>query len=306
MASPGLDSQQITSHRKTRLSEFEGEKDFSQVKKEAVRYLEILGFPGKAESFANCSEDFAVFHCHDCGNDFSAPITCGLRVCPSCRSRIRGRFVEELTDHIKGVKNSRHMVLTFPNLPPDATVKQIKEKVRELKDNFGSLRRRSYFDERVKGTIYGIEVKQVGNGYNIHLHCFLALEDWVKHPSQFDYNKIAEMWCEYFPDAEPSAQEFRQHRSNRTALTEVVSYATKGAYFESGEAMAKWVVATSGSRLIGRTGCFYDIELFREKKYLECPYCGSREVDYLGKWSELVRTSVASKPPPTINEIEGG
>lgn len=113
------------------------------------------------------------------------------------------------------------------------------------------------------------------------------------------------MWLDYFPDAERSAQEFREHKGSKTALVEVVSYATKGAYFETGLNMAKWVVATNISRLIGRTGCFFNLPCFREKKYVECPYCGSKKVRYVGRWSEVSTYSVVGEPPPTVNEVKG-
>lgn len=301
----GLDSQQTSSHSSsTKLNEFEEKKDWSAVKSECIRYLRSWGFGKKAKSFEQCSKDYAVFECQECKNEFSAPITCGLRICPHCRSRIRGRLVEKLEDHVKDVKNHRHMVLTIPNLPKGSSIETIEEKIAELKENFGKFRRRKYFSDRVKGCIYGIEVKQVGNGYNLHLHVFLALEDWVKHPSQFKYKKIAGLWVDYFPNASKEAQEFRKHRDNKNALVEVVSYATKGAYFEDGKKMARWVVSTIGLKLVGRTGCFFDISIKRDKKYIECPYCKSKEVRYVGKWSELKNQDTSSVPPPTISQIE--
>jgi DNA-directed RNA polymerase subunit RPC12/RpoP len=286
------------------LDDYEENRTFDQIRSVAVRYLKAWNFDVVAEKLEECSEDYAVFECNDCGQKFSAPITCGLRVCPSCRSRLRADFVEELKPLIKGVSNHRHLVLSVPNLPKDATVSDLKRKIREIKKKFGKLRRRKYFDERVNGTIYGLEVKQTGNGFNIHLHVFMALKPEYE---RINYEKVVNMWTDdYFPEAHPSAQEFRQHRNTKTALVEVVSYATKGAYFLSGKAMAKWVVATKGSRLVGRTGIFHGASTFTEKEYMECPFCGSKDVDYLGKWSEMVRFSVKSDPPPTINEIKGG
>lgn len=306
--SSGLDSQRITSHRDTsfdrKLEKFgqNFEKSWSEVQNEFVRYMRILREDATAKKFENCGEDFAVFECQNCNEEFSAPITCDLRICPSCRNRLRSEFIDELSSLVGEVENHRHAVFSIPNLPFDISVSDLQDKVRELKEKFGQLRRRKYFDERVQGTIYGVEVKQGENGFNLHLHVFIAL----KSDTLIDYRKVADMWCEYFPDANPSAQEFRKHRGSNTALVEVVSYATKGAYFESGEAMAKWCVATKGSRLIGRTGLFFDACLSREKEYVECPFCGSREVQYIGKWSELQVIDVCSEPPPTVNEIKGG
>lgn len=118
------------------------------------------------------SHEYIDIACGCCHKIIPVPVYCGKRFCPVCsvirQSRVRARLnwlVEQI--HPVSPYGFSHLTLTVSNQS------DLKSMVRHLLDSFRRLRQRSFWQHRVIGGGYVIEVTGCPGDWHAHLHIVL-------------------------------------------------------------------------------------------------------------------------------------
>lgn len=163
-------------------------------------HLRKLGYPEKSiESMMRCqklSSGGYVVCCDGCDRkDFGImKHWCCLRTCPYCAKRRQRNLWKKYIDYLKELHKDRKMFLYFLTISPK-NYKNLKFGLEDIGKNFSKFRRLKYIKERIKGSLYVIEVKQTWKGQKIYdkkgKFLYISKEDsWNIHVHAIVYGRF--------------------------------------------------------------------------------------------------------------------
>lgn len=115
-----------------------------------------------------CSDKVVCLVCSHCGYLYYANIGCGHRSCPFCNRKWAFKLVTRYSPAVALMQSPKLVTLTLRTTP-----KRLRAEVIRIRKAWRNLIRRKPFDVSFRGGIYRIECKNIGNGWNIHLHCLV-------------------------------------------------------------------------------------------------------------------------------------
>ena len=241
----------------------------------------------KASRFSECGKTHRAFVCANCGKPHKYDFRCKLSLCPECGEK-RVRYIlmqvdkSEYFDHLFNDSkiHLRFVTLTFKNI--DSLYRGF------YKDGFIAFRklRRILTDKGLMlGGIYAFETKNIGNGWNHHIHYCYDGEFLNK-------TKLKNLWKEltgsYIVDIE-------KVKTGAGAFREVLKYVLKpmnltGSEFAHGldrriaiNNYIQYLTLTSGIRMFNTWGSFRrEIKVGSPKGSFLCDYCGYNALKTLG------------------------
>lgn len=116
---------------------------------------------------------FKSFGCTSCGYAFRAPVSCGNRFCDVCHSPRTRNIRAKLTALVNGVqlqKGERFRLFTFSI----TNSKDLKDQSRVLLKSFRKLRQRQYWQSKVSGGAFVLEVKGSPGNWHMHIHAVVS------------------------------------------------------------------------------------------------------------------------------------
>lgn len=130
-------------------------------------------------SFLNCGKKSGIKiiqHCEYCGSNHLINLThhCNLRICPNCSKRRQRKFLRRYTPvfkNLNSLRNSKESVyfLTISPLNYDT----LEEGIKDISINWKKFLKSKYIKDRIKGGLWVLEIKNIGNGWNIHIHALI-------------------------------------------------------------------------------------------------------------------------------------
>lgn len=205
-----------------------------------------------------CSDKVVALVCGHCGYVYYAKIGCGKRSCPVCNRKWAFKLVGRYAKVVSKMVNPKLITLTLRNCP-----KHLRAEVLRIRKCWRKLIRRKPFVFSFRGGIYRIECKNIGHGWNVHLHC---LVDSV-YVSQ---KQISDAWYDITKDS--FIVDIRKVNSV-FGVGYVLKDMGKVDRLISPEYRAEYDSAMRGLHLVDTFGYLYGsaVPLFH---YL-CPDCGS-------------------------------
>lgn len=238
-----------------------------------------------------------TYECSDCGNKGTVKQRCHLPICPDCiQDRIQ-RLLSKYWREVEQFVNPKLFTLTVKNvkyMTPDS--------VRFIIRSFHKLRRLKVF-RKVTGGVYGVDITNKGNGWNIHIH---AVMDSPYIPQK----KLKANWKRITKTS--FVVDIRKVKSGISGLYEVLEYIgniKQGKLnlpkIKKDRDLITYALITSGVRMVGSFGKLYGLK-FTYKT--QCSECGSENLKY-----KLVRVMLEVKnieryklPPPYSDFLVSG
>lgn len=115
-----------------------------------------------------CSDKVVALVCSHCGYVYYAKLGCGHRSCPVCNRKWAFKLTKRYAKAVANMQNPKLVTLTLRNVP-----KRLRAEVIRIRKCWRKLIRREPFVFSFRGGIYRIECKNIGNGWNVHLHCLV-------------------------------------------------------------------------------------------------------------------------------------
>lgn len=238
---------------------------------ELVESLKEEGLYEEAVKIEFCGQRYSGFICGaGCLEGKATPITCGLRICPTCSARSSKDKSKIVAQIFKSMTWPMMITLTIPS------VKVLtKEVLDNLRKAFTKLRHRKEFSDQVTGGYYSIEITHTQAGWHPHIH-FLADCQW------FDVFRLSSLWQEC-----GGGKIVDVRRADKNSVKEVAKYHCKSLQLIGQGLLRQLLEAIKGKRLSGTVGQFYgeDTRLKKElfpKTPMKCPCCDA-EMEYVGK-----------------------
>lgn len=167
-------------------------------------HLKIVGYPENSiNSLNKCGDPLkeGLKMC-SCGSEIVIfKHKCNLRVCPSCSNRRKGRIRNQYQKLLCNLPHNSYVGLKLLTISPlnytedfeyykferikryskksekpyyvngeKIKIKGLEAGLYHIRDSFNNLLRNNYIKLRVFGGLYVIEVKNIGKGWNIHIH----------------------------------------------------------------------------------------------------------------------------------------
>jgi len=177
------------------------------------------------------------------------PDRCKDRLCPTCGGYRAFQLRKKTEAALAGADSVRFVTLTLRHseIP-------LAESLRRIRAAFSKVRRCGWWRERVKGGIYGVEVKRnPGSGnWHVHLHA-LVLGDYM------DQAALSRVW-EAATDGSPIV-DIRAVHSRKSAVKYIAAYVTKGSSVADWppDAVQEFAHAMHGQRLLQTFGCLHGV-----------------------------------------------
>jgi hypothetical protein len=201
-------------------------------------------------------------YCGSTGHIKDLKLKCSDRTCDECRKRTYFRLFKGWFKLAEEMKNPKLLTLTTVNV-----AELTKEHLRFIRSSFVRLMRRKYYKDRILGGLYVVELKNIGKGWNIHLH---ALIETISGMDGFLLQrKISDDWLEITRHSK--IVDIRQAESGKRSLGYILKYLTKTPEI-NGESVV-YNIALKGTRLIQTFGKLYS-KRKPEKKKMACAECG--------------------------------
>lgn len=199
-------------------------------------------------------------YCTSCGRWFNVPRPCHDRFCETCSTTRKRKVRSKLTwivshlPYIPGQK-VRHIVLTIPNQ------QDLRNAHSLLVRSFRRLRQRKWFDTRVSGGAFTIEVTGQPGSWHVHLHVLAQCRF-------LDVYRLSEIWS--------TCSTGRIVYVKNTPVGTAINYVT--AYLGKSGAPAAYHSQVSGAfkglRLYNIFGSWHAVnQSCPTYKYI-CPCCG--------------------------------
>lgn len=280
----------------------------------AVAVEEVYGGES-GDRFRYCGKGSVFFACNDCGDLHSFDRTCDYRFCDRCGDkafktmkryqRVTRRMddmklitltiknAEDLgEDDIRGVRSDFYELRErLEDLTADETRDIIRSAdVQEKKKNryIASLKKVLY-DQRIKGGLYAIEIKNDGQGWNIHIHV-LADCEYIAQPV------LSSLWNDI-----AGAPVVDIKKADQGAVKYILKYVFKPPHVEGIEAFQTYIETVKDMRLYSTFGSLYDFK--PQEREFSCPECGGTDIDWIGSTSPWEDTSLvlSDHPPPPVH-----
>lgn len=145
---------------------------------ELLSELRRIGYPQESLiSMEKCGISTGQFIMSKCDCSFKViPLThkCNLRTCLVCSQRRKRRIFNDYIPIISQYTTSPYSkeFLYFLTIAPEHC-SDLKQGIQTLRKNFNKFIRNKYVKDRIKGGLYVIETKNIGNGYHVHLHAII-------------------------------------------------------------------------------------------------------------------------------------
>lgn len=183
----------------------------------------------------------------------------------------------------KTMERSKLLTLTMKNKPYLQ-----REDIKLLRRQFNRLMRRKYYRKRIKGGLYVIQLKNIGNGWNLHIH---ALIDVVAGDMGYlSQQRISDNWLEITGDS--MVVDVRKARNSKLGFRYIVRYLTTPPELDGQELLYNRVL--KGTRLIQTFGDLYGSHPDKPKMP-PCEVCGCNEwiieFEIKGMFEDLRRSS---------------
>lgn len=267
------------------------------------------------ESFRWCGEGAVFVACNDCSSVHSYDKTCDYRFCDRCGGKGMAQMsrYKSLTERIE---NGKLVTLTIENVDELSgdVIDELRNGFYELRDKLEELSKdeiielihsadiqqkkkqryiadlkRVLFNQRIRGGLYAIEIKNDGNGWNVHMHALVDAE-YIAQPV------LSTLW----DDITGNTIVDIRAASGSSAVRYVLKYVFKPPSVEGYRQFKEYVRVTKGKRLYGTFGELYDFS--PEDETAVCPICGSEALEWIGSTSgNPAETSLThTRPPPMI------
>lgn len=228
---------------------------------------DTLDLNANANSFSSLDSDGISRHkeitlyCGDNGHVKVIKLKCSDRTCQECRDRTYWKLFKSWFKLAEDMSNPKLLTLTMKN-KPDLK----REYIRALRGQFTRLLHRKYYKERITGGLYVIELKNKGNGWNIHLHALIDTK-----PGFDGYllqKKISDDWFDI--TQEDMVVDIRKAYNPKASLRYILKYLTKPPQINGEIELYNEVLKKT--RLIQTFGNLYDLR--PDKPRLVCTECG--------------------------------
>ncbi|MDD5178506.1 MAG: protein rep [Candidatus Nanoarchaeia archaeon] len=277
--------------------------------------LFILGYPTKSiNSMLKCGQKTEYKYLRECNCKIEArymTYRCNLRTCPVCsntrKRKLRQKFIPFLNSLDVDRNNNQ---LYFLTISPK-NYENFKWGLEHLQRSFIKFLKSKYIKDRIKGALYVLEAKNMGKGWNIHIHAIIygrRLDNRLRGKClncgqnllKFDYNS-KDYYCanhkcnsknviikkdsnlvslfKKISGREVNINVQSQHTREFT-LNYMLKYISANKdEFASLNILARYIYNTRKRKLINSIGIFNDKDL-REKYLLKkpvyhCPDCNS-------------------------------
>lgn len=199
---------------------------------------------------------FITLYCGHCGHALKIRLSCGSRVCPTCRKKWFGYHFKALSKIVGTWTVIHSLTLTIRNIPDREFGRY---NVKEIRDYFSQLRSRF---KQIEGGFYVVQATNSGSGWHLHLH---VLFDGKFVPQ----SAISAAWKEitggsyivYLKDVKTPDKAIRYLLSDFSGRPRI-RQSDEGIY----DSVFK------GSRLVQPFGKYRTVKL---KVPFKCPDCGS-------------------------------
>lgn len=213
------------------------------------------------DSLETTSHDTLKLYCGSCGATKEVSLKCSSRTCEECRKRIYFKLFKGWNTLVSNMESPKMLTLTTRNV-----MNLSKDEVKKIRSYFIRLTRRKYYRERIIGGLYVIELKNIGNGWNIHLH---ALIDTISGKDGFlVQQKISSDWFSITKNSK--IVDIRQVKHSQGGLRYLLKYLVKSPEINGETELYNRVL--KGSRLIQTFGKLYACK--PEKGKMLCEKCG--------------------------------
>jgi len=202
-----------------------------------------------------------TLYCHDCGQVKVVKLKCSDRTCQECRDRTYWKLFKGWFKLAENMSNPKLLTLTMKN-KPDLK----REYIKTLRAQFTKLLHRKYYKERIIGGLYVIELKNAGNGWNIHLHALIDTKP--EFEGFLLQERLSKDWLAI--TKESMIVDIRKAYNPRASLKYILKYLTKPPQI-NGE-IEVYNAALKKTRLIQTFGDLYRSKA--EKIRMICKDCG--------------------------------
>jgi len=242
-----------------------------------------------------CGKKVRVLQCVDCGYEYIASMTCGMRTCPRCAKKRNKKFVNEVYNYVKLLNSSKKKEenggyrLRFITLGYGIDKRGIRIGIKKALKAYELLRRNLLEVKKVKkihkktkkftkgkkvkdmtkGSIYSLELGP--KRLSIHIHIlywgpFIKREDIIK-----EWKRLVGRWYVDIRLAYSKKKKKKKKETLYDIIYESVKYITKiqGVTIDTLYEVERSI---EGIRTFGTTGIFYG--QIKPKKIV-CPFCGS-------------------------------
>ncbi len=285
-------------------------------KQELIKVFEHRGYFDQAEHLNNCQTEKVYYECQGCGSVGWCLNHCGMRVCPDCAGRMKGKLlvkyqkgVDQLSDFYKS--RLKLVTLTLKNVPdlrgPDFNV------ISRIKEAFYRLRKRPVLRDKIYGGVYGVEATNRGRGWNVHIHALIcsqfiqdACKEMKKAKNPHEEEILEREKCAHCKDKclrrlwqeETGFSVVDIRKANTEGIVEIIGYVAKPLSTKNAELLVDWWEIMRNRPFLKPFGCFYDMR--KLKASLTCPWCDGKKFKvYYGSRVRLcdMRDKIGRSPP---------
>jgi len=241
-----------------------------------------------------CHSYWSVRRCSGCREAVRFWNRCDLFWCPQCSPRLASKRLTGLLWYVELMKQPKHVVLTFRNVPV-----LTKAYLKSCLVSFQKLRRRKLW-KSVRSGLWCMEVTNEGRGWHVHYHVVVD-SPWLNQ------RELSEAWKSCTPDGSFIVWvNAASHDTVRKNLPKYVTkYAGKGFRPHSweGEQLAEFVTAMDGVRTFGVFGDLVGKRrehrefLNSVKSARQICKCGCSDFRFFSELEWLMETELSLPPP---------
>lgn len=239
-----LDLTGVTSHEKKK----DWERDNWNQSQRIASLLSRGGEFDLASELATCHCFQTVRRCHGCSDVQMFWNRCDKMICPQCAPRITRNRLDGLMWFVEKMKQPKHVVLTFKNVPV-----LTREYLRDCLKVLQRLRRQKIARTWTAG-MWAMEITNKGNGWHVHYH-LLVESSW------FSQKELSVCW-KFLTNHESfvvHVSDAGREGIKKNLPRYVASYTTKGTNLASwsSEMLCEFVAALRGCRTFGVFGTLF-------------------------------------------------
>jgi len=213
---------------------------------------------------------FREVYCTKCGYAVEVPVSCHDKSCVPCQKRRGSRTFFRVNKAVQEIKvpqgyRWRHLVLARQ------TQGFIPEGITRLSRAFREMRKLKWWDKRVKGGFYTIEVKRSKGqkGWHIHLHIVILCKELSTGVLRIEWAKIQGVRKAY-----AHIKDINITDKQKNMISYIVTYLIKKAEVTP-ELLEEFNAGMKNRHLISPFGCMYGqlTKQTKSKVSMVCPIC---------------------------------